>query len=551
MKKTKLLRQLLTLSIVIAMMFAILPFGTRSNVLEYEPECPPCYDEVIADDETEEVEEAEAEAEEPEETQPTDPEVDIPVLEETEEIATDEEEIIIATEHNSFETMAWNEGYTAPGVGVVATMAVRADAPAFDGQWMDFWSRPSEWRNPLINDGEWQSGGLQSYHFDIIRADTDPANRIIHIFTPMTSWGPHPGGVCNMSAILPNIRADVTIDMCPSITDAGDWFMAAYAQRASQLTSIVAPDTSNLTSVGDTFMIQFAMDAYSLTTLGAPDISNVTNVGDFFMSGFALRTTSLTSLCMPDTSSLISVGHGFMSHYAYGTTSLISLGVPDTSNVTSVGDVFMGGFVRGATSLRSLGLPDTSNISSAGNQFMVDYAHGAYNLDMLIASSSPGWFVENDIFWNIPEFRDEFYCCCHAGMPSDGREPMLGHLQITVLAEYQTAWKALTVGEIGFDGGDICCCVVDGRTLFLNWIRSTDDIISNEPEPTPTPEITPTPDNGYGGGGMNGNGEEEDIISDNGTGSPLTGDFSALMLGASSLMALAGVGSAVKRKKGK
>ena len=73
------------------------------------------------------------------------------------------------------------------------------------------------------------------------------------------------------------------------------------------------------------------------------------------------------------------------------------------------------------------------------------------------------------------------------------------------------------------------------------------------PEPTPeiTPEPTPAPDNGYGGGGMNGNGEEDDIISDNGTGSPLTGDFSALMLASTTLLAIAGVGSAVKAKKRK
>jgi len=471
------------------MMFAIMPFGTRSDILEYEPEYPPEYppivEDVIVDDETEETGkvEAEPETEEPEETQPIAPEVDIPVLEEAEEIATGKEELIVVTEYNSFETMSWNEGYTAPDVGVVATMIVRADAPAMN---FDFhMSRQSQWRSPVINNGDWQTTAITVANFNTIRADANAENRIMHIFTPFHGAGATTG--INDSifvSALPNIIADVTVDMCSSITDAGDNFLQFYACSKSYLTSLGVPDTSNITSVGDNFMREYAHGATSLTHLDVPDTSNITSVGDNFMASYASGASSLTNLTAPNLRNATSVGDSFMTSYALFVSSLTSLGVPDTSNLTSVGDGFMVHYAT-ATSLSNLDVPNTSNITSVGDDFMYFYvsntpslvtlgipdttamawttrpqnfmAHFVYNnwnLEMLIATSAPG------VLGRPGAIAGDF----SIGIGSD----RLDNIQITVPWEIRPLWDELTLTD---------------RFLYRNYIRCIYDVIAPLPAP--------------------------------------------------------------------
>ena len=146
------------------------------------------------------------------------------------------------------------------------------------------------------------------------------------------------------TAILPNIKASVTVDWdttATSISTLGDNFMYSYADSCSNLTSLSVPDTSGLESVGDFFMYSYAKGCTNLTSLSVPDTSGLTSVGDVFMYSYAYDCSKLTSLSVPDTSGLTSVGDSFMSYYAYGCSSLTSLSVPDTSGLASVGNGFM------------------------------------------------------------------------------------------------------------------------------------------------------------------------------------------------------------------
>ena len=105
------------------------------------------------------------------------------------------------------------------------------------------------------------------------------------------------------TAILPNIKASVTVDWdttATPISTLGDSFMRFYAQGCSSLTSLSVPDTSGLTSVGGDFMYAYAYNCSSLTSLSVPDTSGLTSVGDYFMSAYAYGCSSLTSLILPD-----------------------------------------------------------------------------------------------------------------------------------------------------------------------------------------------------------------------------------------------------------
>ena len=131
---------------------------------------------------------------------------------------------------------------------------------------------------------------------------------------------------------------------------------------------------------------------------------------------YASYCTSLTSLSVPDTSSVTSVGNGFMYYYAYRCSSLTSLGVPDTSGLTSVGDFFMYSYADNCSKLTSLILP------------------------------AVGWFATHDVNWSVPSGR-------------------LGYLKgYASNTTDRDNWRALTTST-------------SPNTLYLNYIRSTDDVI--------------------------------------------------------------------------
>ena len=145
---------------------------------------------------------------------------------------------------------------------------------------------------------------------------------------------PLSGMSSDYTAILPNIKASVTVDWdttATPISTVGDYFMNAYAYGCKRLTSLSVPDTSGLTSVGDYFMNSYADSCTNLTSLSVPDTSGLTSVGMFFMGNYAYGCKRLTSLSVPDTSGLTSVGSYFMSSYAFGCSGLTSLILPDST----------------------------------------------------------------------------------------------------------------------------------------------------------------------------------------------------------------------------
>ncbi len=131
----------------------------------------------------------------------------------------------------------------------------------------------------------------------------------------------------------------------------------------------------------------------------------ISTVGDYFMHAYADNCSNLTSLGVPDTSGLTSAGDGFMSSYANNCPGLTSLGVPDTSGLTSVGDGFMRSYASSCSSLTSLGIPDTSGLTSAGYYLTNNYATLCSSLTKLILPSSTGWFETHNISWSVPSGR--------------------------------------------------------------------------------------------------------------------------------------------------
>jgi len=238
------------------------------------------------------------------------------------------------------------------------------------------------------------------------------------------------------------------------LTSVGNYFMYYYAYGCSSLTSLSVPDTSGLTSVGDSFMDTYASDCSSLTSLSVPDTSGLTSVGDYFMYYYAYGCSNLTSLSVPDTSGLTSVGDSFMETYASYCSSLTSLSVPDTSGLTSVGDSFMDTYAYGCSSLTSLSVPDTSGLTSVGDYFfMYSYARNCTSLTSLILPAV-GWFATHNVNWSVPSGR-------------------LGYLKGYVNnVTDRDNWRALTTST-------------SPNTLYLNYIRSADDVILPEPPETP------------------------------------------------------------------
>ncbi|MDR1712899.1 MAG: hypothetical protein LBR39_01915, partial [Coriobacteriales bacterium] len=290
------------------------------------------------------------------------------------------------------EATGWNVAYTAPGSGVVATIVVADDATsvALTMQKSSQWSA----------DGNgWSSATL-----------TLQPGGVYYLYTPLT------GFISGRTAVLPNIKADVTVDLDPDVTVIGNFFMQAYGRNCTLLTSLGVPDTSNVTTVGNEFMDQYAYGC-TFETLDVPDTSNMTSVGDGFMSAYA-RNVNLTALEVPDTSKMETVGTFFLFQYAYGCTSLITLALPDTTNITA-----------------------------ADSTFMQYFAMSCNSLDFLTANSAPGLLATLDADWQIPA----------AAMADDEG------LYVVVPANELEAWQALTA---------------PGKMLALNQISDSSFVIA-------------------------------------------------------------------------
>jgi len=272
---------------------------------------------------------------------------------------------------------------------VIATIVVASDATSVTKTMV----KSTTWREGTS--GEWNSTDC-----------TLTAGNTYQFRTPLS------GMSSSFTAILPNIKASVTVDWDTSatkISTVGNYFMYSYADSCSGLTSLSVPDTSGLTSVGSSFMEGYAYGCSSLTSLSVPDISRLTTVGNFFMS-----------------------------YYAYGCSSLTSLSVPDTSGLTSVGDYFMYSYAYGCSSLTSLSVPDTSGITSVGDSFMASYAGDCTGLTSLILKGDTGWFSSHNISWSVPSSRLNYlYAYCNSA--------------------YLTNWQGLTTS---------------GKTLYTNYIQS-------------------------------------------------------------------------------
>jgi hypothetical protein len=134
----------------------------------------------------------------------------------------------------------------------------------------------------MLKSSQWFADG-ESWSGDSLTAE---AGNTYYLFTPLTGMN------FSGSSILPNIKADVTVDVDPAITDAGNYFMMSYASDCALLTSLSAPEVSGLTAAGDYFMYQYALADTALTSLGVPDTSNMTTVGGYFMYQYARECIS-------------------------------------------------------------------------------------------------------------------------------------------------------------------------------------------------------------------------------------------------------------------
>ncbi|GHU80831.1 hypothetical protein FACS1894191_6930 [Clostridia bacterium] len=239
--------------------------------------------------------------------------------------------MLTAAPQKAYAASGWDVGYKAPASGVVATMSIANDA-TLSGIFSMV--KSSKWS---INGTNWETDDID---FNILSGgDT------LYIWTPYSS-GTNTG--INSSAyttVLPNIEADVTVDIDPAITNAGNYFMYCYAYQCDALTSLDVPVTSKVTSVGDHFMAYYAYGCTELTELDAPDTSK-------------LET--------------ITIG-AFMANYAYGCTKLTELALPDLSSITNANDVY----------------------------FMINYAVDCTALEALVAPFAPVYFAANNVNLNI------------------------------------------------------------------------------------------------------------------------------------------------------
>jgi hypothetical protein len=65
----------------------------------------------------------------------------------------------------------------------------------------------------------------------------------------------------------------------------------------------------------------------------------------------------LTSLDAPDTSNLLLAGEDFMGAYAFGCLNLTKLGIPNTDKMTFSGERYLDDYAGGCDALSELALP--------------------------------------------------------------------------------------------------------------------------------------------------------------------------------------------------
>ncbi|WP_461247473.1 LPXTG cell wall anchor domain-containing protein [Treponema sp. R6D11] len=398
-------------------------------------------------------------------------------------------------------TLEWNNGFTAPGSGVVARMRVRDDAETVE--------------KTLNRDSRYSRDGVNwSEKNDVIVIEP---NEVVFIYTPKGGFTSNSGLV----VVLPNVKADVDVSCTPNQKDFGAYFLVSYARDCSSLMSLGVPDTSSFSHSGQSFMHTYAYGCSGLTSLGVPNTSNMSYVeSDFmtyyafgcsslvrldvpdlsnivfgnlngqsyyFMVGYARGCSKLTKLPMPDTSKFTSGGEQFMSQYAYDCSSLIYLDVPDTSNITKTSTGFMSHYAYGARSLKTVKVPDTSKITDVVN-FMSMYAGNCISAEVVylpdLSSVSKATGTIMDGYSLYCENLSTYVATGGVGLYSTknidfARSPGTGSsnkLQIVVPAEFESDWKNL---------------ITSGKTLFTNGIKNADDVIAKRMEPCTisTPEV--------------------------------------------------------------
>ena len=320
---------------------------------------------------------------------------------------------------------------------VIATITVANDATSVTKAMI----QSTTWREGTS--GAWQSGNC-----------TLTAGKVYQFRSPNNAFA------ATTTATLPNIKADVTIkwdDSGNPITTVGNYFMQSYARGCANLLSLGVPDTSGLTEVGINFMSVYAFRCTNLTALAAPDASGLAYAPNFFMLNYANGCTKLTTLDAPITSNLTSAGPSFLAGYAFGCTGLLSLSIPDTSKLEQAFANFLASYASGCTNLKSINIPDTSKLNSvSGGYFMASSFKNCNALEELVLPSSLGWYEDNNVSWDVASGR-------------------LGILKgVTPNAAAKAAWDLLTVS---------------GKTLYTNYIQSTDNVIIDGGEPEPQTNI--------------------------------------------------------------
>jgi len=287
----------------------------------------------------------------------------------------------------------WDWAGTASGgmisatPGTVATMTVYSDTVLAESKEM---ARHSQWSTNGIN---WNTSALTPTTVSSVANGTISGDKI-YIYTPI-------GGNMGEVATLPNIKADVAVELDPKLKNVGDDFMYHYARGCDLLISLGAPDASNVTTIGDNFMYRYARGCTALTNLGVPELGAIKKVGGSFMAEYARDCVSIASLGVPNTDALTQVGSFFMYRYAYGCNTIISLDAPYTGKITSAPDFFMKEYAGGCTSLKRLGIPDTTAMNSIGREFLWDYATTSKALTELTVQSAPGIFQSQTILLGI------------------------------------------------------------------------------------------------------------------------------------------------------
>ncbi|WP_461246114.1 MBG domain-containing protein, partial [Treponema sp. R6D11] len=407
------------------------------------------------------------------------------------------------------QTLAWNNGFTAPSSGVVARMRLQNATNGIRSGSTHTLPTGSKWSK---NGTTWNTTAISS-QTDI---KNDP-NCTLYIFTPITGFSD-----LGTSSLLPDVEADVDVSMDPSITTAPNYFLSNYAYGCSYIRSIGVPNTSGITTINNDFMRGYALsvglNAYNNSghppligtgtvydysyPLAAPNMNpTISSVGNNFMKYYAMNmVTCLSSLGVPDTSHLTSVGNNFMEGYAVGNdlpsvpvfTSLKTAGdnfmksyfgnfgpvyvpAPSFPALTSVGTGFMTeynspspNYSLKASKTKSIALPNIPVLTSAGSDFMLYYCYYDNDLEDIYAQYAPSYLATHDIN-NILVTTNIFNTSLHTATISG--------VNFSTYQANTPAWQALTAS---------------GKTLYLNGIKNTSQVVTLPVNITPNVTVNGT-----------------------------------------------------------